>query len=306
MRVKSQLCATITAPMGCPRAIIVLCFSVVVAWSATATAGAWVKRSGQYYFKISGSYLDSETEFDSNGDEVDILSSNPLVMNTSYTERTLRGYLEYGLGERSTLTGSIPFKILTSRRTEITDLVDLIRDVDITNAGFGDLMLGLRYGLLGDAPVVSVQGDLEIPTGYDSQPDNGGPNLGDGVVSVAGRALVGVSFWPVPVYATGHAGYRLRGGSLADEWFFAVEAGAAVRRVLGKVVLDGVYSTSEPPPLEESATVTVSNKDILKIIAGLGIRLSPRVMVDVELFHVLQGRNTVAGTTWSAGLVFER
>lgn len=286
--------------------ITVLSACFVATLAAEVRAGAWIKKGGGYYFKLSGSYLDSETEYDSDGNVVDILSSEPLVTNTSYTEKSLRAYLEYGLSERTTLVGGLPFKVLTSRRTEVTDLVDLIREVEITNAGLGDLALGVRFGLRDAGTVVSVQGDMEIPTGYGSQPTNGGPNLGDGVVNVAGRVLVGASLWPFPGYVTGHGGYRLRGGTLDDEWFFALEAGASASRFLGKFVLDGVYSTSEPPPLDESSTVTVTNKDILKIIAGLSTRVSERFSVDLEIFHVIEGRNTVAGTTYSAGLVFER
>lgn len=279
---------------------------------ADGLAGAWLQKRDSYYFKVSASYLSSTKELNFHGDEVEILSGDTLLTDTSYRDVGVSLYLEYGLDDRLTVVGTLPFKVLTSRRTEVSRVAGLDREVEAVNGGFGDLSLGLRYPLLTGSLPVSVQGAVKLPLGYDNRPENGGPPLGSGRVDLEGLLLAGLSLYPFPGYVTGGAGYRVKTGDLDDEVIFSVEAGAEWRRLMARVGIDGLYSTSDPPNLAASgggrvsSAVIVTNQDILKLTPGLSYSLSDEVSFVAEAFHILSGKNTVTGTTYSLGIVYRQ
>ena len=47
---------------------------------------------------------------------------------------------------------------------------------------------------------------------------------------------MGKSLYPLPGYVTGEVGYRLRGGTFSNEWFYTLEAGMTYDRILIKGV----------------------------------------------------------------------
>lgn len=286
--------------------------ALVAAAAPAAWGGAWVRESQSYYFKISASYLYTEKELNFDGEEVDILSGEELLTNTSYSDLGVNLYLEYGLTERLTAVATLPFKVLTSKRTEVSDVIDLRRDVEAVNGGLSDLALGLRYPLVVAPLPVSVQGDVKLPLGYDNQPANDGPPLGSGRVDLEGHLLAGLSLYPFPGYVTAGAGYRVRTGDLDDELLFNVEAGASWKRVMAKVGLDALYSTGDPPDLQRldggrvSSAVVVTNQDIIKLTPAVSFLLNNDIALVLEAFHVIDGKNTVTGTTWAAGVVYQQ
>ncbi len=283
----------------------VLLAAALVALAATPTrAGAWLQAPAGYYAKFSASYVYSETEFDNTGAVVPILTSNPLVRAAAYREVDLSTYVEYGLSPRATIVGSLPFKVLTSRRTEITDLADLIREVDVTNAGFSDLHLGVRTPVVRGHTPVSVELVGKVPLGYDRSPSNGGPALGSGYADLIGAILVGTTIRSG--YLSASASYRVRGGPLADDAGFLAQAGGTRGRVSGQAMLEGWYSTVPPAPLEVSSTTEPANQDVLKVIASLGVRTGAHAVVAAEMYHVIDGKNTVTGTTVAISLVLTR
>jgi hypothetical protein len=277
-----------------------------------ALAGAWLQKRDSYYFKVSASYLSSTKELNFDGDEVDILSGDTLLTDTSYRDAGVSLYLEYGVTDHLTFVGTLPFKVLRSRRTEVLSVAGIERPVEAVNGGLSDLSLGLRYPLRTGPLPVSVQGAVKLPLGYDNRPENGGPPLGSGRVDLEGLLLVGLSLYPFPGYMTGGAGYRVKTGNLDDEVIFSVEAGASWRRFMGRVGLDGLYSTSNPPNLAASgggpvsSAVAVTNQDILKLTPGLSFSFSEEVSFVAEAFHILSGKNTVTGTTYSLGVVYRQ
>lgn len=276
--------------------------------AGAAVAGAWVQPRDGYYFKLSTAWLDSGHEFNSDGEKVDILAGDPFVTDASYRDLTVGAYVEYGLTDRLTILGTLPFRVLSSRRTQSIASSSLSRDIDATTAGFGDLSLGARYPLHTGTIPVSVQGSVRVPLGYDRAPENGGPPLGSGRLDAEGRLLAGLSLYPFPGYLTGGVGYRFRGGDIDDELLFEAEAGATWGRISGRIGVSGVYSTGDPPELADEATssVVITDQDILQLIPALGVRINDEISLVVEAFHIVDGRNTVAGTTWSAGVVFQQ
>lgn len=278
--------------------------ALLILLPATAPAGAWLQKPGGWYLKVLSSYLYTEEEYNGAGELTAIGSAAPGVSNGSFEDIALTAYIEYGVTDKVTFVGSLPYKYLTSTWTEVNGTAQVQRDIVASSGGMTDLRAGARYPLKRDGFPISVQGIVKLPLGYDPTPDiEQVPPLGSGQVDVAVALLAGASLWPFPGYVSGFGGYRFRGG-LADEVFFNLETGAGVWRLFGKIALDAVYSTEEPADLGTTSTLTVNNEDLLKLVGELNYSISDHVALSAEAFHTLAGRNTVAGTTWVAGLIY--
>ena len=271
--------------------------------AATARAGPWVQARGGYFAKFNASYLYTRTEFDAHGNEVPLLHSNPLVRDAAYREVVLASYIEYGVRERVTVLGSLPFKIATSARTEISQDANVERKVDVTNGGWSDLFLGVRYALVRGSRPVAIEAGAKLPLGYASMPDNGGPALGTGKPDAEAALLAG--FGAAHVYGSVRAAYRVMGGSLDDLAGFSAELGGSHRRLFAQAVLEGWYTTGDIVPLDVSSTMMVANQDLLKLIATAGMKTGTHTAVALEVYHVLDGRNAPTGTTVAAAIAFK-
>ena len=276
---------------------------VLVALShSAANGGAWVQKERGHFFKLTAGYLYTTEEYDNRGNIRSIREGEPGISNTSYMELSATGYLEYGVAKRFTVAANLPFKVVTSRRTE-TSTEGLVRNVEVVTGGLSDLTLSGRFLLFGTVTPLSIQAGVKLPLGYDATPPDGGAPLGSGKVDVEAWVLGGASIWPIRAYATGQAGYRLRGGAgIADEYLFQIEGGFTPGNWLAKATLEGVHSKGAADD-QQSSTVVITNQDVLKIIPTIAYRFHRRFSVVTELIHIIEGKNTVAGTTYSAGIV---
>jgi hypothetical protein len=287
------------------RLTLIPALAIAVAWPGAAVAGAWLQKAGETYVKVSGAYLYSTERFNSDGDIVPLDATDPTLLSAAFRDVSLTAYLEYGLDERVTLVVSLPWKALTSRRTEFTTGFDAIREIEAVNTGATDLRVGARLPLRRTGFPVSIEARAKLPLGYDPEPDQEQlPPLGSGKVDIEALVLAGAGLWPFPGYLSAGAGYRLRGGGLDGEVLATAEGGASWRRWFGKVALDATYATGDL--VDADPTRTVTNENILKLTGEVNFEVLPWLGLSAEVFHVLGGANTVAGTTWVAGAVFRR
>lgn len=271
--------------------------------ATAAVAGPWVQPRGGYFAKFSASYLYTQNELNSSGDKVPLLHANPLVQSGAYREVVLFSYAEYGVHDRLTLIGSLPFKIATSSRTEISSDAGSIREIDATNAGFSDLSLGARAALARGSRPVALEAGIKIPLGYQQMPENGGPALGTAKPDFEAALLAGAG--AAHAYACVRAAYRVCGGTLDDQAGFNAEVGASHGRMFAQAVVEGWYTTGEIATLAVSSTQLAVNQDITKLIVTAGVRMSAHTALAAEVYHVLDGRNTAAGTTIALGFAIK-
>ncbi len=294
-----------------PQHRLYILFSAIVASllaPSMASAGGWVQPKDGYYLKLSGNYLYSTDEFDFEGNKRSLFLTDSTWVDAAYRDVGFTAYLEYGITDRLTLVGSLPFKILTSRRT-VQQPFTPVREQDINTGGLGDMSIGIRYPLVDPGVPLAVETKVKIPMGYATEPDNQGSPLGSGKVDASIAMQAGASLYPIPAYLTGDIGYRLRAGSLADEWFFAAEVGGHRGRVFGKVSVAGSLTTTTPADLSQAGTnsgQTFADQDAFKLSPAVGLALSPEVSLVVEAFYIFAGKNTIAGTTMGMGLVFRQ
>ncbi|MCG8606280.1 hypothetical protein MJD09_15005 [bacterium] len=171
-----------------------------------------------------------------------------------------------------------------------------------------------------DRPLVlSFQGGIKIPLGYEKAPSDDGPPLGTGKLDLESHLLIGKSLFPIPAYVTTSVGYRWRSGALHDQVLFTAEGGYSFGRVLVKVNLDALKSTIAPPDIVGQPVTTPlpgggsafpniiqGDQDIFKFSPSIIVNLSNRIAIQGEILHTIAGKNTVAGTIYSFGVIYTR
>ncbi len=287
--------------------------------SQVAFAGAWTQKKKGYFLKLSVNYLFTTKEFNHEGKKLDIFQERIIYEDTSFRDVNITAYFEYGLFENLTLVANLPFKILTSKRTEIIGGGLLARIVTIHTEGFSDLSISGRYRLLSKPVFLSFQGGFKIPLAYNAAPADDGAPLGTGKLDYEGQLLAGKSLYPLPLYFTAGIGYRKRTGAFHDQVFYATELGYTLGKVLFKATFDGLKSTVAPPDIVGQPVVTplpggggalpniiVGDQDIFKFSPSIIYHFSERFALQGEILHVFAGKNTVAGTTVSLGVILSK
>jgi len=286
----------------------------IVVLTQSVFGGAWVQKKGGHFFKLSIHFMNTNYEFDHEGNRLKILKERLIFDDVYFRDVSFSIYSEYGLSDIVTLVGYLPFKSYTSKRTINT--IYQTTDEQITTSGFGDLLLSGRLAIFQKSFALSFQSGIKIPMGYSDQPDNDGPRLGTGDIDFEGQILMGVSLYPLPVYITGGFGYRHRLGELHDELLSHVELGFATGRFLFKTYVEWIKNTNQPPDIYGQPVVTplpggggvlpetiVGDQDILKLSPSIIYYFNQNMGVQLEISAILAGKNTVSGTTFSLALI---
>jgi Putative MetA-pathway of phenol degradation len=256
--------------------------SVVVAVSAAllstpAFAGAWTLKEGTGQAILTTSYYVTTDRFD---------ADRHRVSGTRFEKVTINPYLEYGLTDGITLGLSPEYEFLQ-------DHVGAGR-IDRTN-GFGDVETFARGRLWHDDwSVLSVQGLVRAPTGYD---DGRSPALGYGHVDLEGRVLYGLSgkLGGTSWYTDVEAGLRKRYGPPADE--ARVDLAIGWRPVPDWLLLAQSFNTQGLRNASGSTAAQANGPDYdsFKLQLSAVYALSERVSVQAGGWRELGGRNAGAG-----------
>ncbi len=292
------------------RSLHVLALALLLgALPATARAGGWVQELFKLYAKLTYGTSSANTVYRFDGAEKYPTDNPPFtVRNYPIAERSLFLYAEYGLLRDLTLVGSAAFK-----RVVITSPVER-KEVE----GLGDIYVAGRYLLSSfDQQVVSATLGVTLPTGYSRDLT---PPLGSGNLNIEVAGNYGISFYPLPAYATGSIGYRGRTGifpsrlknetrpfapDYADEIFANVEAGYTIGdRLLLHAVGQSLFSTRtddndfdvEHPP---------ETQQYVKVGGGVIVRAIDGVSLSVDAAFTPYGRKASNSFDLSIGVAWE-
>lgn len=250
-----------------------------------AEAGAWVLPRGHTNIQVALLHQDTTERYFLNGERI------PYFFDGH--NRTSALYIDgrYGITDRLEGVAQVPFFHL-----RFDDLAD-----DRTSSGLGDVRLGLRYNLVKDSPVATLEARVKFPTGTFVNDAEVVP-VGEGQWDLDLAAEVAHSFWPRPFYLNGQVGYRFRGPNeesgidFGDELFWLAEGGYTVNARLGlKLVARGLHGqegTSFDIPIE-----TLKRKAVY-VEPGAVFRINPKWFLEFAVPF------TVAGRNWPAGPVF--
>jgi hypothetical protein len=164
-----------------------------------ARAGAWAQELGKLYAKITYGSSSANTVYRFDGNTKYPTDNGPAtVRDYPLADRSIFLYAEYGVSERLTLIGNLAMK-----RSIITTPVERKQ-----TQGLSDIGIAAKYRLAQfDQQVISATLGVTVPTGYSRDLT---PPLGSGNLNIELIGNYGISLYPLPAYATGSIGYRLR------------------------------------------------------------------------------------------------
>jgi hypothetical protein len=242
---------------------------------AAAWAGAWAQPRNAMYAKAAVGYTHADQRLDADGDRE----------NIPYKKLALYLYGEYGVLDR--LTAVLAFAAVQHAWSEAGESFERARG---TSTAFlaGDIELQAKFQFW-DAPVLSALVGVKLPVGYSTDDQ---PPLGTGKVDVDARLAVGGSFHPIPAYATGDFGYRLRLGDFADELVYNVEAGYFVLDpLLVRLLFAGIHGLGGG--VAEDASVFALRQRQHRIGGGLLYRITDHLEADVTYYKSYLGSNAL-------------
>ena len=189
-------------------------FALVLLSINTAYSGAWTQKRGKGYYKIGFRYVRADQYYDANGNKVNI---------PTFADYTTSFYGEFGLFDRVTLVASVPFfKRLT--RSEQVNASGAVLSAGEAKSGIADSEFGIRLGLVrAGGLVLSSEILLGVPLGDNKQAN--GLLTSDGEFNQLFKLQLGQSFYPLPIYFSGEAGFNRRSEGYSDEVHYAVEIG---------------------------------------------------------------------------------
>jgi hypothetical protein len=294
---------------------IIISIILAVFGAGHVFSSAWVKPRGGYYFKLSANYMLTNQEFNHKGEKISYLGNDLVFSDTRFRDINIYLYYEYGITNRITIWGDLVYKSYTSTRTIST--VYATTEEIATTTGFADMRLLAVYGIMLEPVALSFALGPKIPMGYSQEPENDGPKLGTGYVDLESYLSVGTSLYPVPAYVSSSIGYRVRGGQFNDEMYLSVEAGYTIGSFFFKAFAEFIRSTVTPPDLYGGTiisplpggggtlpTIYAGDQDISKILPSVTYYFNSGFGIQAEINHVFAGKNTLAGTTYSLGIVF--
>ena len=273
-------------------------------------AGGWPQEKGKSFIKITYGTSSSNTVYRFDGEtKFPTDNGGTTVRDYPLADRGIFFYLEHGLTDELTLIADAGLKrsiILSPIERRMTE-------------GLGDIGLAGRYRLLNSGPhVLSGRAGITLPTGYTRDLT---PPLGNGNINLTLSAEYGVSFYPVPAYATASLGYRLRPSiyalstvddpsdefkpDYADVVTAEAEGGYTFfKRLLLKGSLryltttrldDNDFDVVHPPETEQ----------YLKVGGGLALSLWQNLGISADLYLTPLGKKTANSTDLFIGISWQ-
>jgi len=284
----------------------------------TVQSGAWVKPQGDYFFKLGFNYMKTDQEFNHKGEKIPYLGDSFVFSDTYFRDINVYLYYEYGVTNSITVWGDLAYKSYTSEQTISTSYATT-KEI-ATTSGFADLRLLGVYGVMTEPVALSLAIGPKIPMGYSKTPSNDGPSLGTGEIDLEAYLTFGASFYPIPVYFSTAFGYRQRGGEIYhDDIYFNAEIGYTLGQFFFKAFLELIRNSREPEDLYGKTIITPieggggvlpdinnGNQEISKILPSITYMFQDNIGIQAEFNHVFTGKNTLNGTTYSVGLVFQK
>lgn len=283
---------------------LVVGFALALAWPTAASAGAWARERAEVYAKASASRLSADEMYDASGNVAPLLDP-ALYESARYGEVGAGLYMEYGLFSALTLMGSLPLKAADEKAEGRTGVADL----DGETFGFGDAHFGTRVPLHRGRWVAALESDLKIPLYGLPEAGTADPALGTGFTDLGASLSVGASLPRVPGYGQGSFGYRIRGGSTAEETYWDLELGleptSAIRL---RLRYDGVDSQgAEGPATGLTASVLVPSageQDYQRLAPTAAIAFGGGQEFSLTCRKVVDGRGTIRSTEWEIAYSF--
>lgn len=280
---------------------IILCLTSVVAllfFAAEARAGAWTQKRGRGFYKLEGRYIYAQRFFEPDGKIIDI---------PTLSDYTMSFYGEHGVSNRLTLIAYVPFYKRLALNRQIGESTGVVYFPGDSVSGFADSDVGLRFGLKQSGPtVLSARVLFGLPLGKSEQTN--GLLTGDGEFNQSLALELGHSFYPVPLYFSGEAGFNNRTQGFSDEFRYAAELGYTFAdHVTLMMKFTGVASlkNGEDNIRGGIGGLYANNVSYLALGPSLFYQLNKNFGVTAGVDGATFGRNVLASPSYSLGIYFK-
>lgn len=278
--------------------IFTLVVGLCVGFSTTAYAGAWAQDDRGVYLKLASSWEYASEQYKETGETFQLLSEDD---RGDYRTLSFIMYGEFGLLPKLTAITAGSFKSMTIDS-------DAVR---VTTNGLSDFQFGLKYQFLDKPLVLSVMAAGSFPMGYTvDHPDPRTPALGNGVPAAAGTLLIGKSFYPVPIYASGQVSFRYRGNRATGPDYppeipFFVEIGyGPADWVWLRAVLDANWGLGNPEAID-TVSFTPTTQRYVHIGPSAIFTIADTYQINVDYMYAPWGVNSLQSHTVSVGFALD-
>lgn len=273
--------------------------------TTTLLAGPWPKPKGQAYLKLYEFWLQFDQHYTSNG-EIDPNATLGLY-NTAL-------YGEYGITDRLTVFGNVPFFSRNVINTQVSGTRgDVLIPGEAIN-GLGDADLGLRYGLTkaGSPIALAASLTLGLPLGESAGGEQMNLQTGDGEFNQMLLLKAGKSFRfgdNTDAYVSAFAGVNNRSNGFSDEFRFGLEGGVNLlnRKVwlIGRLAGSESFFNGETAETVSSTSIFSNNAEYLSLGGEVNVYLTNKIGISAGVAGALSGRIIAAAPAFSAGVFLD-
>ncbi len=272
---------------------ILFAFFLIVTAPSVSTAQAWTKAENSGFYKLDFSRISATDVFN---------TKSELVPFRSITNNITSFYGEYGVTNKFTLIGYIPF-LVNNQLGELKSTAGAVLSPSTAETNFGDVDLGFRYQLFNKNGIsLSANLLLGLPTGNSTEKN--GLLTGDGEFNQMFKLAIGTgkARW----WTQGAVGFNNRTKSFSDEFRYDFEFGYKFfnDRLLTILKLNGIESLDNGTAKENIVGIFSNNVEF----AGVGpevlyyINDKKNIGVSLRIAGSLKGRNILAAPSIAVGV----
>jgi len=269
---------------------------ILVSTSLQLTAGGWLQKKDEGFFKLNQSIIHGNQFFNGAGEQTDIITTG--VYQTSL-------YAEYGISNKFNLIGYLPF---ISRLT--------LNDVAFASGRFqegdeftsvGDVQLGIKYGIRQHKSlVISASLLLGLPIGNPEGGESGLLQTGDGEFNQLLMVDFGYGF-KKPFYTNLGVGFNNRTNGFSEEWVVTFELGYEWKK---KLIVAGKFATVQSlfngePNGSAGNGIFSNNLEYVSFGPEISYRITEKLGATIGYQTASSGRYILAAPAYNFGVFFE-
>lgn len=280
--------------------IIIILLSVV---GNTYAGGPWPQKKGKGYYKLSEWW----TIFDQHYTDQGLIDPNVTtgIFNTAF-------YGEYGINDRLTTTWNANLfsrNFMNNIRSQTTE--EVITPGEAINT-FGDIELGLKYGLVTGKIPVSVSLVLGIPTGQTAGGTQGNLATSDGEFNQILQVDSGFGFnvgQNNSGYVSGYVAINNRTKEFSEEFRYGLEAGIGLanNRIWLASKLNVIESFKNGATAEDNTSTSIfaNNTEFTSLTFEANFYITPKFGVSVGTAAALRGEIVAAASSYNVGVFLD-
>ncbi len=258
-------------------------------------AGAWPQPKFGGYFKIDHTFI-LASDFYNPGGEIE-----PIRTLGNYTTSF---YGEFGFTKRLTGIAYVPFFVRNTLNETVGTQSGQVLEPGVANNAFGDMDLGLRYGILTKTKVIlSAAVLLGLPTGDEGNSD--GLLTGDGEFNQLFRLETGAGLGKA--WVGGSVGFNNRTQGFSDEFRYGFEFGykLAKERLFLIFKLDGIESFENGSEAAQGNALFSNDVEYLSPQLEAAWKINKKWGVAYRFGAAMKGQNVLAAPSHSFGVFVE-